>query len=80
MKLTDTQFNTIAQVRPELKTITLDGTNDYSLIADIIGKPMLKALAVKTGEAQNNIVWAFKHHIKEQEELDTVDTEALAGF
>jgi len=80
MTLTTQQFNTIAQVRPDLKTIKLDGVNDYALVADAIGKPMLKGLANKTGEAQNDIVWAFKRYIDEQAELDTVDSEALASF
>lgn len=80
MKLTTQQFTAIATVRPELTTVKLDGSNDYATISGIIGKPMLQAMANKTGEAQNDIVWAFIRYISDNSSVSKEDLDALAGF
>ena len=80
MKLTQEQWTSLTKAAPKLAGIKLDGTTDYQQISKAISPALLKAIANKTGNTQNTVIWAIRDYIDNSNELSKAEEEVLEAF
>ena len=80
MKLTSIQFDKLSALEPKLTKVTLNGTTDYTVVTDLLGKPLLTAIASKIDQPLNELVWAIIRHISESVKLTAKQTTLVDSF